>query len=122
MLSQFSATLSNIVSLNFKFPDKILPAQAEGADGAEWLLLLHQFSAVQMLHISGKLGRHVVLALADTPQEMVADVLPSLDLIDLKDHPASSFDNFVTACRLSGHPVTIVKPEVPPPPLIRHWQ
>ena len=108
VVTQFSATLSNIVHLKFEFPDELPPPQVEGADGADWLLLLHQFSAVQTLDVPGKLARHVVLALEGIPQEMVADVLPSLDLINLEGQPASSFENFVAARRLSGHPVTIV--------------
>ena len=108
VLSQFSATLSDIICLKLELPDELPPAQVEGVDGAEWLLLLHQFSAVQTMHASGKLARLVVSTLEDIPQEMVADVLPSLGLIDLKDQPASSIENFVVARRLSGHPVTIV--------------
>ena len=122
MLSHSSAALSNIVRLKFEFPDELPPAQVEGADGAEWLLLLLQFSAVRMLHVSGnlKLSRQVVLALEGIPQEMVADVLPSLDWIDLGGQPASSFENFVAARRLSGHPVAIFNSERPLPSLVKH--
>ncbi|KAH8977643.1 hypothetical protein EDB86DRAFT_2837555 [Lactarius hatsudake] len=52
---------------------------------------------------------HVTLALEDISEELVAEVLPSLDLVcvvDL-DRPAPSIEKFVAARELSGCPVTV---------------
>ena len=107
VLRQISATLSNIVRLTFESPDQRYP-RLDGADNAEWLPLLHQFSAVRALHASGKLAKHVSQTLEDIPQDMFAGVLPFLNLIDLEGQLASSVEKFITARRLSGHPVTVV--------------
>jgi hypothetical protein len=115
VLGELSASLSNVIRLKFESADKLLPddySQIEGADDAEWLLLLHQFSAVQTLHVSGELARHVALVLERITQDMVADFLPSLGLIDLQSQRASSFKKFVALRELSGHPVTIVDLEM----------
>lgn len=101
VVSHFSATLSNIVRLKLECSDRKY-AQLEHA---EWLLLLRQFSAVQTLHASRKL---VSLALEDVPQEMVAEVLPSLNLIDFHGQRASSLESFISARQLSGRSVTVV--------------
>ena len=111
VLGQFSATLSNVVRLKFESTDKLLPddhSKIDGADVTEWLLLLRQFSAVQTLHVSEELAKHVSLALEGITQEMIAGFLPSINLIDLRGPPASSFEKFVALRGLSGHPVTIV--------------
>ena len=132
VVGRFSATLSNVVHLKLGCTDVLmrddyqindadddewlmplrqLPddySQIDGADDAEWLMLLRQFSAVQTLHVAWKLARHVTLALEGITQEMVADFLPSLELIDLQDQPALSFEKFLALRALSGHPVAIV--------------
>jgi hypothetical protein len=106
VLSHFSATLSNLVHLNLKVEPEGL--QLKGTDDVEWQHLLHQRSTVRTLHVSQELASHVALALEDITAEMVAEALPSLDLIYLAGQPASSVEEFVTARKLSGRPVTVV--------------
>ncbi len=109
VLSHFSATLSNVVHLRLEAnPDK---GRQEGTDDAEWLHLLHQFSTVQTLDVYGRLAGHVALALEDITGEMVAEVLPSLNLICLAGQPASSVEKFIAARELSGRPVTVIDTE-----------
>ncbi len=108
VLSQYSATLSNVVHLQLKVEPEG-DHELEGTDAVEWLHLFHQFSAVQMLDVSWELAGNVALALEDVTGEMVAEVLPSLDYIFLEDQPASSVEEFVAARRLSDRPVTVVK-------------
>ncbi|KAH9172835.1 hypothetical protein EDB89DRAFT_840034 [Lactarius sanguifluus] len=106
VLSHVSITLSSVVHLKltaFKFPGKL-----EDTDDIEWPHLLHQFTAVQTLHVSQTIASRVALALEDITGEMVAEVLPTLDLICLEGLPASSVENFVTARWLSGRPLTVV--------------
>jgi hypothetical protein len=105
VLSQFSTILSNVVHLVLKV-DPEEDFQLEGTEDVEWLHLLRQFSTVQMLYVSQELAGHVALALQDITGDMVAEVLPSLNLICLDGQLASSIEKFITVCQLSGHPVT----------------
>ncbi len=113
VLSQFSATLSPFVHLELGVhfePGARLEEDRplEGTDNFEWLQLLHPFSTVQTLHVSRRVAGHVAHALEDTTGEMVAEVLPSLDLIYLAGQPASSIEKFVAARQFSDRPVTVV--------------
>ena len=88
----------------------------------DWLQLLCSFSAMEMLHVSGGLEKHITSALEDTPKEMVAQVLPVLQLLWLesldyiqdnkkgkgKPEPVS-VDQFLSLRKKSGHPVVVVK-------------
>ena len=65
-----------------------------------------------MLHVSEELAGHVALVLEGITWEMVAGVLPKLDLICLESQPASSVEKFVAARRLSGCPVTVIDTEL----------
>ncbi len=85
--------------------------QLEGIEDAEWLDLLRQFSAVQSLHVSPELAGNIALALEDITEEIVAGVLPALDLLCLEDRPVSSVEKFLAVRRLSGRPVTLVDTE-----------
>ncbi|KAH9024394.1 hypothetical protein EDB84DRAFT_1440692 [Lactarius hengduanensis] len=107
VLSQVSATLSNVVHLNLAIADTY-SEQLEGTDNVEWRHLLHQFTNMQMLHISQELTGHVALALEDITGEMAAEVFPSLNLIYLVGQPASSIRDFIAARRLSNRPITVV--------------
>ena len=107
VLSHFFAILSNVVHLELEVRLKS-DRQLEGTDDVEWLNLLRQFSAVQTLHVSQELAGYIALALEDITGDMVAEVLPSLDLIRVVGQLASSLEKFVSVRRLSGRPVTIV--------------
>jgi hypothetical protein len=106
-LSQFSTTLVHL-KLCAKLEED---SDFENMEIDEWLLLLHQLSAVQTLRVCQELAGHVALALEDTTGEMVAGVLPSLELIHLAGQSASSIEKFVAARQLSGRPVTVVDTE-----------
>ncbi len=106
VLSQFSATLPNAVHLEL-----VAEPEEDRTDDGEWLHLLHQFSTMKTLRVSRGVAGHVALALEDITGEMVAEVLPSLDLIYLPGQPASSIEEFVAARRLCGRPVTVIDTE-----------
>ncbi|KAH8981992.1 hypothetical protein EDB86DRAFT_2834598 [Lactarius hatsudake] len=108
VLGQLSAALSDVAHL--KLAELGGFRQLEGIDDVEWLRLFRQFPSVRTLHVSRRLAGHVALALEDitTDSEMVTELLPSLDLICVEGQPASSIEKFVTARRLSGHPVTVI--------------
>ena len=104
VLSQLSATLSNVVRLDINDGGSDL----EDTDDVEWLHLLQQFPAVQTLHVYQKeFAKHIALALEDITAVMVAEVLPSLDSISFGGQPASSIPKFVALRQLSGRPVTV---------------
>jgi len=83
----------------------------DNVDVLEWLHLLHQFSTVQALYISRQFAELTARALKSFSGEMVAEALPSLDLICLEDQPTSSIEKFIAVRRLSGRPVTAVTTE-----------
>ena len=105
VLSQFSATLSNVVHLEL--------------DGYEfgsiynvgWRRLLQQCSAVQTLKVSSSLASQMARTLEDVTDERIPGLFPSLGLICLQDHPESSIEKIVALRRLSGLPVTVVNTE-----------
>ncbi|KAH9170328.1 hypothetical protein EDB89DRAFT_2230743 [Lactarius sanguifluus] len=109
ILSQFSATLFNVVHLRLG----ARPKENRQLEDVDWLRLLHQFSTIQTLHVPQKFAEHVALALEDITGrgEMVAEVLPTLDLIYLEGQPSSSIEKFVAARCCSGRPVTIIDTE-----------
>ena len=110
VLSHFSATLSHVTHLKLELELQKGRQLLEGADDAEWQLLLHRFSAVQTLHVSQNLAGYIARTLEDMPAgRMFTDALPSLDLLYLEGQPESSVEEFVTARQLSDRPVTIVE-------------
>ena len=108
VISNFSATLSNVVHLKLEV-HLAEDRQLEGTVDIERLCLLHQFPTVQTLHVSHELEGHVALALEDIDSEGVAQALPSLDLIYLSDQQTSSIEKFITAREPSGRSVTVVE-------------
>ena len=98
LVNQFSATLSNVVDLNFT---NIKPKGrvVEVMDDVEWRDLLHPFSAAKTLHASKNLAEHLSLALEDIEGGIV---LPSLDSIRLGGQPASSGRKLLARRRLAA--------------------
>ena len=90
-LGRFSATLATVVHLELVQLGEA--RKLENADEVEWLHLLKQFPATQTLFISWELAGFVSLALERIKGEIVADMLPSLDLICLEDQQGSSVHN-----------------------------
>ena len=107
VLNQFSAICSNMVHLKLLLGYHDLRVTGD----AGLLQLLHQCSVVQTLHLSRELAGHIALVLESITAEMVAVVLPSLELISLEDQPSSSIETFDAARRVSGCPITVVHSE-----------
>jgi hypothetical protein len=107
VLSYFSATISNAIHLKLKVePDGL---QLKGMDDVEWQYLLRQCSIVQTLYVSQELAGGVAYELEHIAEDLVPEVLPSLDLICLAGQRAPSIGNFITARKLSGLPVSVVE-------------
>ncbi|KAH9003381.1 hypothetical protein EDB86DRAFT_2354140 [Lactarius hatsudake] len=66
---------------------------------------------VRTLQVSRILAGHFALALEDITEDMVAEVLPSLDSIRVVGQPASSIEKFLNIRQRSGRPVTVVDNE-----------
>ena len=112
VLSQFSAAFSTVLHLDLELyldPEDYLDEddQPDGAFDVEWLHLLRQFPAMQMLHVREELAASVFLALEEITAEMVAKVLPSLSLICIEGETALSLEEIVAIYRLSGRPITV---------------
>jgi hypothetical protein len=105
VLGDFPAALDNVVHLELKGDHVEDPPQGPQID---WSHLLYQFSAVKTLLVHRELAGHVDLALEYIMDEMVTEVLPSLELICLEGERVPLLDNFVAARRLSDRPVTTV--------------
>jgi hypothetical protein len=106
VLSQVSATLSNVVHLElYKGPH-------HGCmDTVEWQRLLRQFSAVQTLKVGWGIAECMARTLEDLTEERVVGLFPFLELICLQSESALSIEKFVALRELSGHPVTVVDSE-----------
>ena len=110
VLGKFFAMLSNVVHLKLE-ADPEGRHRLEDTPDLDWHRFFQQFCCVKTLRVSQKLARHVALALEGIAMEVVAEVLPSLDLVFLKGEPASRVEKFVYARQFSGHPVTAVDSE-----------
>ncbi|KAH9159555.1 hypothetical protein EDB89DRAFT_2083527 [Lactarius sanguifluus] len=87
----------------------------QGRDNAEWLDLLRQFLSVVTLHFGGLSRIFVVPALGDLTEEMAAEVLPGLRLMNIEGwsprycQQLEFIAQFIARRRRSGRPVAIVK-------------
>ena len=86
VLGQLVSTFSNVDHLS-SHGDNVDSVEIESAD---WLPFFHLFQAVKALHISGGVAAYIVSALEEATDEMVAQVLPALDLIWLDEERMTS--------------------------------
>ncbi|KAI9437232.1 hypothetical protein H4582DRAFT_2077629 [Lactarius indigo] len=101
VFSQRSAMLSRVV--HFK-----LSRFRTNASRHEWVLLLRLFSAARTLYVAQEFAGRFARVLESIAGEMVAEVLPVLDLIYLENQQVSALERFLEARQLSGQPITIV--------------
>ncbi len=124
LLGRLVAFLSNV---DYVFVTGLLSVERP-PEGLDWLSLLRQFSAVEVLRVRKWFAGYVASALEATSEEMVPALLPALQEIwldaegglsaeeDTEDNqhedkpvPVVSIERFVSLRQLSGRPVTIVK-------------
>jgi hypothetical protein len=78
---------------------------------AQWLELLHPFTAVKGLYISGTYTPHVAFALQELVVESVTDILPTLQTLFFETYPQGpaweAIGQFVVARQLVGQPITL---------------
>jgi hypothetical protein len=88
------------------------PHPQDETENAQWLEVLHSFTAVKTLYLSEPLGRRVAPALQELDRETVNGVLPALQNLFLEGFQPSGdvlepFKQFVAARQLSGRPVSV---------------
>ena len=109
ILNKFSSILSTVVDLKFIgdfWASHILSEEYN----LGWLPFLHQLFALQALYVSLPLAGQIAHALKSVKGEVVAEALPSLDLICLEGQ-ASSIEEFVALRQLSDRPLIVVSTE-----------
>ena len=84
------------------------PHWQDDIEDTQWLEVLHPFTAVKYLYLS----REFTSRIAPPLQELVGEVLPSLEDLFLEDlHPSGSvhgaIGKFVAARQLTGHPIAV---------------
>jgi len=88
------------------------PLWQEDMEGTRWHKLLHPYTSVKDLEVSGNLVQLVAGALGELTGERIMEVLPALQNIFLQGFPAprpvqEAMGQFVAARQLSGRPVTV---------------
>ena len=78
------------------------PGWQDDIDSSEWLALLHLFTTMETLHVSGRLAGQVARALKDVRGEKVTEVLPALQQLSFEgyDRWVESTEHFVSASAL----------------------
>ena len=107
ILGQSRTLVSNVGHLSID-EDDLQPGWQRDMDDADWLELLRPFTSVKMLHASEQLAKHIALALNDVSEELLADVLPSLNSLWLDDQQVTSVEQFIAVRRFSGNPVAFM--------------
>ncbi len=116
-LNQLVMILSDVQHLSIEGTGSKDEEKNSVLESVDWLPLLCSFSAVEVLHVSGELVKHLASALDHTLEEMVAQVLPALQLLWLDDGRCNkkgkgkpeSVDRFLSLRKQSGRPVVVVK-------------
>ena len=110
VLNQLSATLYTGTIIHLELNVNLEEdRQIRGARDVEWLGFLRQFPGMRVLHVVSRvLARRIAFVLEEITVEMVAEVLPFLELVYLVGRPASSVEKFVNARRSTNYPTTVV--------------
>jgi hypothetical protein len=98
---QFSDKLCNVRHLSISSWDRDLRIGY-----TDWVQLLHSFTALQTLFVSGGNVEHISLAL---DEDTAGNLLPALNLLCLERGQANSCAKFCEDRRLAGRPVTVVR-------------
>ncbi len=78
-----------------------------------WIRLFRPFPAVDVLHVSSRLAESIAFTINDASEDVVAQMLPALQVLRLADQgdyirTMASTEQFLDLRRQSGHPVVIV--------------
>ena len=112
LLSQFLSQFSHIIShvRDLSIITKVHSWERDSnEDPTEWLAFLRLCTAVETLRTCGPLTGIVVTTLEDSAEDMVTEVLPALQLLNLEGHPLTSgaLEKFTAVRGLCGRPVTV---------------
>ena len=96
ILSQSTAMLSNVGHLSINACKCNQPSGGKDyMDDAEWSELLRPFTAVETLHLFGKLAGYDARGLEHVTEEMGAEMLPILYSLFPEDEPSTSVERLV---------------------------
>jgi hypothetical protein len=87
----------------------LFPWDDDDVKNTQWLEILLPFTAVKNLYLPAEFAPCIVPVLQELVGERVSEVLPALQNIFLQElgPVKKAIQRFVTARRLSGHPVTV---------------
>ena len=118
MLSQLAVLLSDVQHLYIKGMGSRKEEQEErilesGDLCVIWIRLLRSFPAVDVLHVSSRLAESIAFTINDASEDVVAQMLPALQVLRLADQgdyirTMASTEQFLDLRKQSGHPVVIV--------------
>lgn len=113
--NSFLALLSSLERLDISGDRDWPPRLQDDVDNAQWLKLLHPFTGVKDLHMSGLPGLYIARALQDLTKARIVEVLPALQIVFLEGHlcavMAREIRPFITRRQLSGYPVSVRSPQ-----------
>ena len=108
IFSQLSPLLSSVRSLRIHSGNE-LPTGEEEVDSTQWLELFRPFTQVTKVYVRRRLVPGIVQALAE--EDMPAEVLPKLTLLQLGDRGSKSMvevaNKFIARRTLSGHAISV---------------
>jgi len=84
------------------------PHWQDDIEDTQWVELLRPFTAVKKLYLSKRFGPRLAPAVQMLTGDSVTEVLPALQFLYLEESTApvlKTFEPFITARQLSGHPV-----------------
>lgn len=101
--------VSNVHHLSIAAFDERPLSMRGNTDPAEWLAFFHPFVAAETLRVCDRLAGLVVTLLEDSTEDMIAEVLPALQTLNLEGQPLTSgaLNKFIAGRRLSGRPVAV---------------
>ncbi|KAH9167657.1 hypothetical protein EDB89DRAFT_2074628 [Lactarius sanguifluus] len=109
VVNQISAILSNVDRLFIcSEPEE---GDDEPDDRIPWFELFRPFTAVKVLSVDEGVSWQIPLEFEEITEDRAAELLPALELLCLENQPVGYMDNFVTARRNVGRPVTVIEEE-----------
>jgi hypothetical protein len=110
--TSFLPTLSTLQDLHMKSRLPWPQDWKDNIDYAQWLELLHSFSAVKNIYLSKEIAPCVVLALQDLVVGRTTEVFPTLENIFFDELEESGpvqegIGKFVAARQVTSHPITV---------------
>jgi hypothetical protein len=103
----FVSSLENLYIREGELP----PSREVDVENGQWLELLHPFTAVKNLYLSGEMTARIAPVLQEFVGERVVEILPALQGLFLEEVTAGpvqeAIEQFAAARQLFGHPIAV---------------